>query len=98
MYGKKPGHKKQDALKWIESKSFTSYQELFFDYCIEVDDFDFLFKDDKLMEYLRRYRFKKDFGITSYGNNYDTLPGIWIDALEIMDNNFKDAVRVKNGS
>ena len=44
------------------------------------------------MELVRRYRFKKDFGITSYGNNYDTLPAIWIDALEIMDNNYKEAV------
>ena len=40
---------------------------------------------------MRRFKYLKDYNITSYSNSYDNLPAIWIDAIDIMDFNIKQA-------
>lgn len=68
---------------------------MFFDYCLEVQDFEFPFTP-KILEWLRRYKYFKEYKITSYGTHYDDLPAFWLDAVDIMDYNYRIAMDCKN--
>ena len=96
MYGKEITKGKQDAEKWLD-KPFKCEQEMFFDYCLEVKDFEYVF-DKFTVEMLRRYRLFKDHNVHSYGNVYDKLPAFWIDVMDILTANYKLATDCKNGN
>jgi hypothetical protein len=64
---------------------------MYYDFCVESRDWDYIFSG-RVPEILRRYRFLKEYGITSFGKHYDELPAYWVDALEIMDTNYNMAI------
>jgi|GEM_PF-1919040 len=63
---------------------------MYFDYCTQVKDAEFIFTP-KVLELLRRHKYLKQYGITSYGKHYDDLPAFWLDAVDIMDYNYNMA-------
>lgn len=38
----------------------------------------------------------KDYSITSFGNDFDTIPAVWIDLIQLIDSNIISAMEVKN--
>lgn len=64
---------------------------MYYDFCLESKDFDFIFSG-RVPELLKRFQLLKEFGITSYGTHYDDLPAFWVDALELMNNSYNQAV------
>jgi len=95
VYGKKIELGNGNAEEFLK-KDFVCEQEMFFDYCLEVKDFEFVFTSE-ILELLRRYKFFKEYKITSYSTHYDDLPAVWLDALQIMDYNYDLATRCKDG-
>ena len=96
VYQKEIKAGRQDAETWLQ-KEFKTNQEMFFDYCLEVDDFEYIL-DRKTSDYLRRFRLFKDYNVHSYSNIYDELPAVWIDVMDILTLNYKLAMDCKNGS
>jgi len=95
VYNVKGSRLLRDAKGWLEQE-FNTSQEMFFDYRTEVDDWDFVFTK-QINGLMRRYRHMKDFGLINYGNDYDKTPAVWIDAVEIMEAEYKLAMDCKNG-
>jgi len=86
----------RDPEAWLE-REFKTTQEMFFDYRTEVDNWDFVYTKE-INGLLRRFRFMKDYGFTNYGNDFDSTPATWIDAVEIMEREYKLAYECKNGN
>jgi hypothetical protein len=84
--------KKTDGDEWLEGRTSVNSQELFYDYRLECDDWDCVFKKE-INGLLRRYRLFKDYGVTSFSTHYDDLPAFWVDALGIMDEAYNRATR-----
>lgn len=93
VYEKSYTKGKQDAEKWLLANKATG-QELFFDYCLDVSDFEYIFSND-IIDLLRRFRLFAEYQIQSFSNIYDELPAYWIDAIELISYNQKDAIKCR---
>lgn len=47
---------------------------------------------------LQRYRFLKNYKITSFSNDFDTCPALWLETLDIIDANVNQIIKLKNGN
>jgi len=96
VYEAKGSRCEQDAGEWLKRRFKTS-QEMYFDYCLEVGDWNFVLTKE-ITGLLRRYKFMKMYGFKNYDNDYDRTPATWIDAVETMDTEYKLAYECKNGN
>lgn len=83
-----------NANKWLVTHDLNG-EELFYDFCLESNDFANIFTPE-INEYLSRHKMLKDYGIMSFNNDFDTLPAVWIDVIELIDKNIMNAMQAKS--
>ena len=88
------GNVRMDADDWLKENDKYG-EELYYDFCLESNDFPGIFTPD-VNEYLTRHKMLKDYNISSFATEFDNLPAIWVDAIEIIDVNVTKAMEAKN--
>lgn len=63
---------------------YEKYPNIYFNDFSLVGRWSYIF-DEQIDEWIMRYNFLKSYNISSYGNTFDDLPAIWVDALNIMN-------------
>lgn len=83
-----------NADEWLQQKNTDKSDELYYDFCVECNDFANIFTPH-VNDLIMRHKWLKDYHVYSYGSQLDDLPGYFVDAVNIIEANIMQALESK---